>query len=59
MLQRAFLLLSLRDIGLELDAHAIAEGSPAAAILPKEDEEDRPVVGPQVRTLGPFYAWHT
>lgn len=48
MLQRASLLLSLREIGLELDAESIAQGGSAAAVLPKEDEETKPVEGPQV-----------
>lgn len=47
-MQRASLLLSLRDIGLELDAQSLAEGGPVAAVLPKEDEEAKPIPGPQV-----------
>ena len=48
VLQRANLLLSLREVGLELDAESLAHGGPVAAVLPREDEEDHPVVGPQV-----------
>lgn len=48
LVQRANLLLSLREIGLELDAESMAHGGPVAAVLPKENDEDKPVLGPQV-----------
>ena len=50
IMQRASLLLSLREIGLELDAESIAQGGSVAAVLPKEDEEAKPIEGPQVVT---------
>ena len=57
ILQRASLLLSLREIGLELDAESIAQGGSAAAVLPKEDEEAKPIEGPQVGSLSqPYHA---
>ena len=51
IMQRASLLLSLREIGLELDAESIAHGGSVAAVLPKEDEEAKPIEGPQVFSL--------
>ena len=56
-LQRANLLLSLREIGLDLDAESAALGGSAAAVLPKEDEDDKPVLGPQVRPNPTQQSW--